>query len=49
MNILLGDFNANFGREDIFKPTIGSESESSKRFHIKKSICHEYNVPTSQN
>jgi exonuclease III len=26
MNILLGDFNAKIGREDIFKPTIGNES-----------------------
>jgi hypothetical protein len=26
MNILLGDFNAKVGREDIFKPTIGNES-----------------------
>jgi hypothetical protein len=26
MNILLGDFNAKVGREDIFKPTIWSES-----------------------
>jgi hypothetical protein len=26
MKILLGDFNANVGREDIFKPTIGNES-----------------------
>jgi hypothetical protein len=25
MNILLGDFNAVVGREDIFKPTIGKE------------------------
>jgi hypothetical protein len=25
-NILLGDFNAKVGREDIFKPTIGNES-----------------------
>jgi hypothetical protein len=24
MNILLGDFNAKVGREDIFKPTIGN-------------------------
>jgi hypothetical protein len=24
--ILIGDFNAEIGREDIFKPTIGSES-----------------------
>jgi hypothetical protein len=28
MKILLGDFNAKVGREDIFKPTIGNE-----RFH----------------
>jgi exonuclease III len=26
VNILLGDFNARVGREDIFKPTIGNES-----------------------
>jgi hypothetical protein len=26
MNILLGDFNAKVGRQDIFKPTIGKES-----------------------
>jgi hypothetical protein len=26
MNILLGDFNAKVGREDIFKLTIGNES-----------------------
>jgi exonuclease III len=26
MKILLGDFNVKVGREDIFKPTIGSES-----------------------
>jgi hypothetical protein len=25
MEILLGDFNAKVGREDIFKPTIGNE------------------------
>jgi len=25
MKILLGDFNAKLGREDIFKPTIGNE------------------------
>jgi hypothetical protein len=26
MKILLGDFNAKVGKEDIFKPTIGNES-----------------------
>jgi len=26
MRILLGDFNAKLGREDIFQPTIGNES-----------------------
>jgi hypothetical protein len=26
VKILLGDFNAKEGREDIFKPTIGNES-----------------------
>jgi hypothetical protein len=26
MKILLGDFNAKVGREDIFKPTIGNKS-----------------------
>jgi hypothetical protein len=26
MNVLLGDFNAKVGKEDIFKPTIGNES-----------------------
>jgi hypothetical protein len=26
MNILLGDFNAKLGRENIFKPTVGNES-----------------------
>jgi hypothetical protein len=49
MKILLGDFNAKVGRENIFKPTIGNESlhqdsndsgvKSSKLCHIKESSC----------
>jgi hypothetical protein len=27
MKILLGDFNTKMGRENIFKPTIGKESQ----------------------
>jgi hypothetical protein len=29
MKILLGDFNAKVGRENIFQPTIGNESTSA--------------------
>jgi hypothetical protein len=36
MKILLGDFHAKVGREDIFKPTIGNES-------IKKKFMQEKN------
>jgi hypothetical protein len=46
MKILLGDFNAKLGREDIFKPIIGNESlhENSnyngfRVCHIQKSSC----------
>jgi len=49
MKILLRDFNAKVGRENIFKPTIGNESlhQDSKYNgvrivnlrHIKKSSC----------
>jgi hypothetical protein len=58
MKILLGDFNAKVGREDIFKLTIVNESfhktsyDSGIRvvnFATKKSSCQEYNVSTSQN
>jgi hypothetical protein len=28
MKMLLGDFNAKVGKENIFKPTIGQESQS---------------------
>jgi hypothetical protein len=43
MKILLGDFNAKVGREEIFKSTFGSES----LHEIKKSHSQKYNVPTS--
>jgi hypothetical protein len=58
MKILLGDFNAKVGKEDIFKPTIGNESlhETSNDNGVRvvnlphKNFCfQEYNVPTSQN
>jgi exonuclease III len=48
MKILLGDFNAKVGKEDIFKPIIGNESlheasndngQSSKFCDFKKSNC----------
>jgi exonuclease III len=53
MKILLGDFNAKVGREDIFKPTIGNESLHeisndngvrvvSQLCHIKKPYCQTY-------
>jgi hypothetical protein len=57
MKILLGDFNAKVGREDIFKPTIGNESLheitndygvlSSQLCHINKPYCQKYDVSTS--
>jgi hypothetical protein len=54
MKILLGDFNAKVGRENIFKPTIGNESLQDSNdngvrilnFAIsKKSGCQEHDVP----
>jgi hypothetical protein len=57
MKILLGDFNAKVGREDIFRPTIGNETlheisndngvKSSQLCHIKKPYCQKYDVSTS--
>jgi hypothetical protein len=45
MQILLGDFNAKVGREDIFKPTFGNESlhEISNDNGVRL-----VNVPTSK-
>jgi hypothetical protein len=47
--MLLGNFNAEVGREDIFKPSIGNEglhkisndngAKSSQLCHIKESYC----------
>jgi hypothetical protein len=42
MKILLGEFNAKEGREDIFKPIIGNESlhEISNDNGVKVVNCH---------
>jgi exonuclease III len=57
MEILLGDFSAKVGKEDIFKPTIGNESlheirnENGVRlvnFATSKTSESKYDVPTSQ-
>jgi hypothetical protein len=55
MKILLGDFNAKVGREDIFNPTVGNESlhqgsnDNIIRIvnvcHMKKSSCKDHDVP----
>jgi hypothetical protein len=57
VKILLGDFNAKVGREDIFKQTIRNENLheisddnggwSLKLCHIKKPNYQHYNIPTS--
>ena len=48
MKILLGDFNAKLGRDDILKPTIGNGSlhqdsndsgVNNKLCYVKKSVC----------
>jgi endonuclease/exonuclease/phosphatase family metal-dependent hydrolase len=46
MKILLGDFNAKLGREDTFKPTIGSESLHED---INGNGVRVVNVATSKN
>jgi hypothetical protein len=57
MKILLGDFNAKVGKEDIFKPTIENESlqEISNdkgvrvvNFATSKNHSQKYEFPTSQ-
>jgi hypothetical protein len=54
MKILFGDFNAQGGREDIFKPTTGNESlqeisndNGIRVVNFATSYCQKYNVPTS--
>ena len=46
MKILLGDFNAKLGREDIFKPTVGNE-----RLHQDRNVngVRIVNSATSKN
>jgi hypothetical protein len=57
MKMLLGNFNAKVGTEDIFKPTIRNESlhEISNddgvrlvNFATSENLSQKYNVPTSQ-
>jgi hypothetical protein len=57
MKILLGDFNAKVGREDIFKPTTGNENlhdiNTDDGVRVvnfvtsKNLICQKYDVPKS--
>jgi hypothetical protein len=52
MKILLGDLNANVGREDIFKPINGNQNlleasndnEVSKFCNLEKCNSHEHNI-----
>jgi endonuclease/exonuclease/phosphatase family metal-dependent hydrolase len=46
MKILVGDFNAKVGREDIFKPAIGRESlhEISQLCHVKSTMFPHRNI-----
>ncbi len=58
MKILLGEFNAKVGRENIFKPAIGNESLHQdnnnngvrivKLATSKKGSCQEHDVPTQR-
>jgi hypothetical protein len=57
MKILLGDFNAKVGREDIFKQTVGNESllEISNdnrvrlvNFATSKNLSQKHDFPSSQ-
>jgi hypothetical protein len=56
MKILLSDFNAKVGREEIFKLTTGNESlheinDNGVRlvdFAISKNLSQKYEAPTSQ-
>jgi regulatory protein YycH of two-component signal transduction system YycFG len=48
MKILLQDFNAKMGREDIFKPTIGNES-LHKIMNINENRNRAVNFATSTN
>ena len=48
MKILLGEFNAKVGREDIFKPTIENESlheHSCEYTHIASLLCSLFIPP----
>jgi hypothetical protein len=57
MKILLGEFNAKVGKDDIFEPTgNGSVHKISidngvrvVNFAASKNLSQKYNVPTSQN
>jgi uncharacterized Zn-finger protein len=57
MKIVLGDFNAKVGREDIFKPTIWNETSHEisndngvrvVNFATSKNSCQKHHVPPSQ-
>jgi hypothetical protein len=43
LEVLLGDFNAKIGREDIFEPTIRNE-EVRERLAVKKQTSHRFHM-----